>query len=62
MSRTNGSSGAMIIGSRNDARDGRNSMSNGQRPRTQKQGPKALNCVGVTMVGDTGFEPVTPRM
>jgi hypothetical protein len=52
----------MIIGSRNDARDGRNSMSNGQRPRTQKQGPKALQSVGVTMVGDTGFEPVTPRM
>jgi hypothetical protein len=30
--------------------------------RRQKQGPKALHSVGVTMVGDTGFEPVTSRM
>ena len=31
------------------------------RERTQKQGPKALHC-SLILVGDTGFEPVTPRM
>jgi hypothetical protein len=46
MSRTNGSSGAMVTGSRDDARDGRSSLSNGQRPRTQKQGPRALCPLG----------------